>query len=155
MRKMKYIVLLYTCFIFSINTFCQVENSKYESYLADSLGGDEYGMKPYILVILKTGSNKTIDKKILDSLFSGHMENIGRLASIGKLVVAGPLGKNEKTYRGIFILNVKTIEEAYALLETDPAIKAKVFETEIFNWYGSAALPMYLPFHKKIEKKKI
>ena len=59
-----------------------------------------------------------------------------------------------KTYRGIFILNVKTIEEANDLLESDPTIKEKVLEAEIFKWYGSAALPTYLPKHKKIEKKK-
>ncbi|MBK9733920.1 MAG: hypothetical protein IPO92_02690 [Saprospiraceae bacterium] len=152
---MKHIILFSIFCCLSMTTFCQMENSKYASHLADSLGGDEYGMKAYILVMLKTGSNKIENKKILDSLFRGHMENIGRLASTGKLVVAGPLGKNDKTYRGIFILNVKTIEEASTLLETDPTIKEKVLEAEIFKWYGSAALPMYLPFHEKIEKKKM
>jgi len=83
------------------------------------------------------------------------MENIGRLAANGKLIVAGPLGKNDKTYRGIFIFNVKTIEEANALLETDPTIKEKVLEAEVFKWYGSAALPMYLPLHEKIQKKNM
>ncbi len=102
-----------------------------------------------------TGPNKIKDKKVLDSLFKGHMENIERLASNGKLIVAGPLGKNDKTYRGIFILNVKSIEEANALLETDPTIKEKVLEAELFKWYGSAALPTYLPNHEKIERKKM
>lgn len=126
----------------------------YNKALADSLGADEYGMKMYTLVILKTGPNKIEDKVVLDSLFRGHMNNIGQLAAQGKLVVAGPLKKNDKSYRGIFILNVKTEEEANALLETDPAIKAKVFDTEIFQWYGSAALPAYLPVHEQIEKSK-
>ncbi len=31
-------------------------NPKYDKILADKLGGDEYGMKSYFLVILKTGS---------------------------------------------------------------------------------------------------
>ena len=83
------------------------------------------------------------------------MDNISILAANGKLIVAGPLGKNDKTYRGIFILNVKTIEEANILLDSDPTIKEKVLEAEIFNWYGSAALPTYFPNHKKIEKKKM
>ena len=72
----------------------------------------------------------------------------------GKLVVAGPLGKNEKTYRGIFILDVASQEEAQALLATDPAIKEKLLEAELYQWYGSAALPVYLPTHQKIEKVK-
>jgi len=152
---MKFIILLllFCGFCFSAN--CQSENPVYDKFLADSLGGDDYGMKTYIFVILKTGPNKIEDKAILDSLFKGHMQNIGRLAASGKLVVAGPFGKNDKTYRGIFILNVKTIEEANALLETDPTIKEKVLEAEVFKWYGSAALPIYLPYHEKIEKKKM
>ena len=133
----------------------QSANPKYDKVLADSLGGDDYGMKMYILVILKTGPNTIADKTVLDSLFKGHMENIGHLAANGKLIVAGPLGKNDKTYRGIFILNVKTIEEANTLLETDPTIKNKVLAAELFNWYGSAALPTYLPNHRKIEKVQL
>jgi uncharacterized protein YciI len=152
---MKYRFLFLLLLSFSLSATGQTENPNFDKLLADSLGGDDYGMKPYILVILKTGPNKTADKKVLDSLFRGHMNNISYLASIGKLTVAGPLGKNDKTYRGIFILNVKTIEEAKVLLASDPTIKEKVLEAEIFNWYGSAALPTYLPNHKKIEKKKM
>ncbi len=152
---MKYTLLLFLLISFCLFAASQTENPKYNKMLADSLGGDDYGMKTYILVILKTGPNKIEDKKVLDSLFKGHMENIGRMASNGKLIVAGPLFKNDKTYRGIFILDVKSIEEANALLETDPTVKEKVLEAEIFKWYGSAALPTYLPNHEKIEKKKI
>jgi hypothetical protein len=32
-------------------------NTKYDKALAEKLGGDDYGMKSYFLVILKTGSN--------------------------------------------------------------------------------------------------
>ncbi len=131
----------------------QSNNSAYDQQLADSLGGDDYGMKAYVLVILKTGSATIKDKAVTDSLFRGHMQNIKTLAEAGKLVVAGPLQKNEKAYRGIFILNVATIEEAKALLVTDPAVKANLLDSELFTWYGSAALPMYLKFHQKVEKK--
>lgn len=129
-------------------------NPAYDKALADSLGSDEYGMKMYTLVVLKTGPAKIDKKETVDSLFKGHMENIGRLAKAGKLVVAGPLKKNEKNYRGIFIFNVKTIEEANQLLSTDPAVSEKLLDAEIFQWYGSAALPMYLKSHDKIEKNK-
>lgn len=104
--------------------------------------------------LLKTGTNKTAKKETADSLFKGHIANIIRLASLGKLIVAGPIKKNDKSYRGIFILNVSTIEEANALLTSDPAIKEKLLEAELFQWYGSAALPEYLKVHEKIEKKK-
>lgn len=128
-------------------------NIAYNKALADSLGADDYGMKSYVLVILKTGAVKMADKAKSDSLFGGHLKNIGRLASEGKLTVAGPLQKNDKDYRGIFILNVKTREEAKALLETDPAVKAGLLEPELYGWYGSAALPMYLKYHDEVQKK--
>jgi uncharacterized protein YciI len=134
--------------------FGQLNNPEYDSTLAQTIGADEYGMKMYILVILKTGSNNIDDKNKLDSLFRGHLDNISRLADIGKLVVAGPLAKNDNSYRGIFIFNVKTLEEAEKLLESDPTIKENVLTAELYYWYGSAALPEYLKTHEKIEKFK-
>jgi uncharacterized protein YciI len=125
----------------------------YNKVLADSLGADDYGMKSYVLVMLKTGPSKEKNKTVIDSLFTGHLANIGRLAKENKLTVAGPLQKNDKNYRGIFILNVKTIEEAKVLLQTDPAIKAKLLDAELYGWYGSAALPTYLPNVEKVQKK--
>lgn len=130
-------------------------NPNYNKELADKLGGDDYGMKSYFFVILKTGTNTTTDKEFINESFRGHLDNINRLVEEGKLIVAGPLGKNENNYRGIFILNnIKSIEEAVELLQTDPAIKNRLLDYEIFTWYGSAALPEYLPFSDKIWKSK-
>lgn len=148
-------VILLLCLAFFV-TFVNGQNSdslSFDQVLADSLGADEHGMKVYSLVILKTGSNKTKNKTLIDSLFKGHMANIVRLANEKKLIVAGPLFKNKKSYRGIFILDTKSIDEANKMLMTDPAIKSKLLSSEIYLWYGSAALPVYLPVHKKIEKK--
>lgn len=150
---MKQIILTALLFC-SVYALSAQETNNYNKALADSLGADKYGMKGYIFVLLKTGSNTTTDKEKINQLFRGHMENIGRLAKEGKLVVAGPFKKNDKSYRGIFILNVRTAEEAKALLETDPAVKEKLLDAEILEWYGSAALPMYLPYHGKIEEKQ-
>lgn len=151
MKQLLFTTLLCSCaFLLS----AQDSTNTYNKSLVDSLGADKYGMKNYIFVMLKTGSNTSTDKDKLNQLFRGHMENIGRLAKEGKLVVAGPFKKNDRSYRGIFILNVRTMEEAKALLESDPAIKEKVLDAEMLEWYGSAALPMYLPYHGKIEEHK-
>ncbi|TAF63794.1 MAG: hypothetical protein EAZ55_13085 [Cytophagales bacterium] len=160
---MKYTILLLATLLTNL-TFGQSNslekdtlnsNPNYEKALADSLGGDDYGMKIYFFVILKTGTNKTTDKELISESFRGHMENINRLAKKRKIIVAGPFEKNENGYRGIFILNnIKSIEEAKDLLQTDPAIKNGLLDYEIFTWYGSAALPEYLQFADKIWKKK-
>ena len=127
-------------------------NPKYDEKLAKEYGADDYGMKMYVLVILKTGSNTSETKAKTDSLFAGHMANMGKLVEQNKLIVAGPLGKNDKTYRGIFILNTKSLDEAREILSTDPAVKAKLLDAELFNWYGSAALPAYLKVEGQLGK---
>lgn len=130
-----------------------IVNPDYDKILAEKLGGDDYGMKSYFFVILKTGANKTEDKELINGSFKGHMDNINRLVKEGKLIVAGPFGKNDNNYRGIFILNnIKSTEEVKELLKTDLAIKNGLLDYEIFTWYGSAALPEYLPVSDKIWK---
>jgi len=152
---MRYLLIIVSFFVFVQVTTAQTVNPDYDSTLAKKLGADDYGMKSYVLAILKTGSNTTTDKAFVDSCFSGHMDNIFRLLDEGKLIVAGPLGKNDNAYRGIFILNVKTIEEAQELVQTDPAINSKLLDADLYNWYGSAALPEYLDAALKIGKYKI
>lgn len=125
----------------------------YDAALAKELGADEMGMKQYVMVILKTGPNDALIKgKEREDLFSGHMANIGRLADEKKLAIAGPFGKNDRSFRGLFIFNVATVEEAKSLTETDPAVKAGIFVFDAVPWYGSAALMATYDIHKKITK---
>lgn len=152
---MRCLLIIVSFFVFVQLTSAQTVNPDYDSTLAKKFGADDYGMKSYVFVILKTGTNTTTDKAFIDSCFSGHMANILRLVNEGKLIVAGPLGKNDNTYRGIFIFNVTTIEEAQKLVETDPAVNSKLLEADLYNWYGSAALPEYLEASQKIGKYKI
>lgn len=126
----------------------------YNQALADSLEADEYGMKTYTLVILKTGSQSEPDNDKRNALFRGHLDNISRLVEAGKMIIAGPLGKNELSYRGIFVFNTSDIAETIPLLATDPAIAAGLLDYEIMNWYGSAALPAYIETHRMIAKKQ-
>jgi uncharacterized protein YciI len=127
----------------------------FDPELAKRLGADERGMKMYVLCILKTGPRdadvKGDERK---AVFAGHFANIGRLSDEGKLAVAGPFGDNDKSYRGLYIFNVATIEEAEKLVVLDPAVKAGVFVPELTLWYGSAAMMVVSETHKRIEKPK-
>ena len=76
---MKYRLLLLFVLIRSLTVSAQSDNTVYDPLLAESLGGDDYGMKSYMLVILKTGTAEIEDKEIRDSLFQGHIANIVRL----------------------------------------------------------------------------
>ena len=147
----QFFIFLPLVMFFLISAKAQSTGKIYDSVLAKKLKADDYGMKTYILVLLKSGSNTTADKALNDSLFAGHMKNISRLAENGSLVVAGPFRKNDK-YRGLFILNAADPDEAKKLLETDPAIKGNLLEPELYFWYGSAALQETLEIHNKIQK---
>lgn len=151
---MKAFILFITLLFISLSSLGQTKNANYDEKLAKELHADDLGMKMYVLVILKTGSNKETNKAVRDSLFRGHFANINRLVALKKMVVAGPLEKNEQTYRGIFILDVSTLEEAKKLLADDPTIRQKIFDAELYEWYGSAALPEYLKTADKIWEKK-
>jgi uncharacterized protein YciI len=140
--------------LFSIEYVVAQEKSVYNEELAKEVGADEYGMKQYVFCILKTGTNTTATQEESAAYFKGHMDNINRLAKEGKLAVAGPFMKNDKNYRGIFVFNVVTVEEAKALVESDPAVTAKIFEYELTPWYASAALMKVSKIHETIAKSK-
>ncbi|MDF0719417.1 YciI family protein [Kaistella sp. PBT33-4] len=128
---------------------------KFNQKLADSLGADERGMRSYMLIILKTGPQDALitDKKQREELFKGHFSNMNEMEKAGQLKLAGPFAtKNNLGYRGIFLLDVKTEAEARDLLQNDPTVKTGIFNVEILPWYGSAAIPMHLQYHKKIAK---
>ncbi len=102
---------------------------------------NEAKIKQFWLVMIKTGPK---DKEITDSterskIFAGHFSNMTRLHKEGVLKVAGPFGKNDFTWRGLFILDCKTKEEAENYVKTDPAIAAGVFVVDIVPWFSEAS----------------
>ena len=102
-----------------------------------------------------SGSNKTATKELVSESFKGHLNNINKLVADRKMLIAGPFGRNENNYRGLFIFNnTESVEEVKNLLLTDPAIQNNLLNYEIYTWYGSAALPEYLPFADQIWKVK-
>lgn len=147
--------LLVLAFLFIATPVIAAEEHGFDAELAKKLGADERGMKMYVLCILKTGpKDAEIKGDERKKIFEGHFANIGKLADEGKLAVAGPFGKNDKSYRGLYIFNVATIEEAEKLVMLDPAVKAGVFVPDLTPWYGSAAMMVINETHKKIEKPK-
>ncbi|MDR1717023.1 MAG: hypothetical protein LBS20_14405 [Prevotella sp.] len=133
-----------------------VSNLNYDVALAEKLGADDYGMKNYIFVVFKAGANQTTDQLFLNKKYRGHIDKINLLVEQKRIVVAGSIGKNDNNYRGICILSdITTFEEATEVLQTDPAVKAGLLDFELYNWYGSAALPEYLESLDKIWKVRI
>jgi len=131
-----------------------IEEGGYDAVAAEKYGADAYGMKKYVLAFLKRGPNRDRTKEESAALQNAHMENIGRLAEEGILALAGPF-LDDGELRGIYIFNVETIEEAEALTNTDPAIKAGSLVMELKEWYGSAAVMAINDIHQTLKKKSV
>ena len=126
----------------------------FDEALALNLGADDYGMRKYVMALLKSGPNRSQDNHTRDSLQRAHLDNISRLAVEGKLVLAGPFldGGN---LRGIYVFAVETVEAADSLTRSDPAIQAGVLIMELHPWYGSAGLMKLNELHDRIARLKI
>lgn len=128
--------------------------ANYDAELAKRLGADPYGMRQYVLAILKTGPNDaSTTGEERKEIFRGHFANMNRLAAEGKLALAGPFGQNDQAFRGLFVLAVTTVEEGRALTQSDPAVKAGVFVVEYLPWYGSAAVMQVNDIHARIAEQ--
>ncbi len=117
-------------------------------------GADEYGMRQYVMALLKEGPNRDQDSTTAANLQKAHLENITRMAEEGKLVIAGPFIDSWEV-KGIYIFAVETIEEARALTATDPAIQAGRLEMDLHPWYASAAIMELNELYNKMEVKSI
>jgi hypothetical protein len=89
----KFLVIATICLSFGY-TLAQAQPSPpprdFDAELAKAVGTDEYGMRWYVLAVLKTGPTPMPAGKERDEMFKGHFANINRLASEGKLALAGP-----------------------------------------------------------------
>jgi uncharacterized protein len=74
-----------------------------------------------------------------------------RLYNDGVLKAAGPFGKNEFTWRGLFIIDCATKEEAETYVKTDPTVEAGIFNYDIVPWWSEPS-GSFLP--GKPEKKE-
>jgi uncharacterized protein YciI len=64
-----------------------------------------------------------------------HFANVMSMLDSGKAVIAGPMG-DDAAVAGIFILRAQSAEEAKALVDADPAVKAGLFSSEMHPWWS-------------------
>ena len=124
----------------------------FDEELAKKWQADDYGMRSYVMAFLKVGPTRPRTQEEANRVQAGHMANIRRLADLGKLSLAGPF-LDKGALRGIFIFNVATVEEARALIATDPAIQSGQLVMELHPWYGSAAVVGIPDAHRRVRRK--
>ena len=74
----------------------------------------------------------------------GHLANIQRLADEGKLLLAGPFTDGAEL-RGLFVFQVASLEEAKAMCDTNPAVKAGRLRVELHPWYSAKGISVPKP----------
>ena len=74
--------------------------------------------------------------KMTPELQMAHLNNLWALRDSGALIAAGP-AQNSATHAGVVIFALDKIEDARALLEKDPAVKAGLFTIELHPWFAA------------------
>ena len=99
-----------------------------------------YEMTTYYVVFLSRGPKwtPTVTRET-ERLQQAHMANIRKMAADGKLVLAGPFTDDGKL-RGMFVLTVGSLEEAKALADSDPAVKAGRLAVEVHPWFSAKGI---------------
>jgi uncharacterized protein YciI len=83
-----------------------------------------------VLLIVRPDAPK-LDAEAAAALQNAHMAHLADLHEAGYLLAAGPLF--DERFRGLSILNVDP-EQARALKEADPAVKAGRFSVQVIPW---------------------
>lgn len=98
------------------------------------------GMATYYVALLFRGPKWTpaVTPEV-ERLQKEHLANLRRMADSGKLILAGPFTDDGKL-RGIFVFRVDSIEEAKALADADPAVKAGRLVVEIHPWLSAKGI---------------
>ena len=82
------------------------------------------------------------DDQAATAMQDAHLDHLATLHEQGHLLAAGPLGHDR--FRGLSILRA-TPEEARALKEADPAVRAGRFDIVVMPWQVPAGAMNFTP----------
>jgi uncharacterized protein YciI len=99
-----------------------------------------------LVLLLRPADWKPIPDAEAEAIQAQHLAHLEKMGRSGKMVVAGPFGaQRDPSFRGACLYRVATPEEARALAEEDPAVKAGRLRVEVITWYVGKG---YLAFPK-------
>lgn len=107
--------------------------------VADARAQGAVKMETYQMVLLKAGPQAgTTSAEARQPLILGHLAYFRQLVIDGKLVLVGPM-TDDGPVKGILVFR-GTPEEAQALAEGDPAVKAGLFVPDVHPWLSQEGL---------------
>jgi uncharacterized protein len=103
-------------------------------------------MVTFYLCLLVTPANPAKPPADMAQLQLDHLANLKKVMESGKGVIAGPIA-DEGRLRGILVLRVNSIDEARAVADADPAVKAGQLAVEIHPWFAADGImkPLFNP----------
>jgi uncharacterized protein YciI len=113
-----------------------------------SLAADppKFEMESYQLVLLvRAPTWQKLPQEEAEALQAKHIAHLTAMGESGKMVIAGPFSNQaDPAYRGACLYRVSTPEDARALAEQDPSVKAGQLRVEVMTWWvgkGYMAFP--------------
>jgi uncharacterized protein len=101
------------------------------------VGPGGFEMTTYYVGFLYRGAKWTPEQTPeTTKLQEAHMANILKMGSEGKLVIAGPF-MDDGDLRGLYVFRAVSMEEARALVESDPLVQAGRLRFELHPWYAA------------------
>lgn len=91
----------------------------------------------YYLGLLYKGPVRTQPADESAKIQTVHLQHLESLYKQGVLLIAGPMG-DDGDLRGIVVLKVKSLDEAQAIVNQDPAVKSGRLRVELHPWMSQS-----------------
>jgi len=120
--RLCFLVVIVIIMLLGSSTFVMAESTCIKK-------GDTY----FVLMHIpgKNFAAKATDPKLKEE-YGKHQAFMGELGAKGQALIGGPFKRKEGG--GLAVLTVKTMEEAKAIAEKDPAFKSGIYKYAIYPW---------------------
>ena len=111
------------------------------SYKVDEETNDTIIMQQYFMVFLKKGPIRGQPEEEIAMLEKEHIEFLDDIKALGYATIIGAFDDGD--IKGMTIYNVPTLKIADSLANTDPMVKAGLFEIEIHPWWAKKGVSLH------------
>lgn len=106
-----------------------------------SSGTPGEGRHVFVIAALMAGHPEAeLGAEQVEAASRGHFANMKRLSEQGRLLLAGPSGVAGGDFRGLFVLDTASLEEAREWVASDPAVAAGLLQPELTTFSTSTDL---------------